>query len=219
MGHSQNPLITQNCNFSSFQLVYMTVSLCCQWFLRHKDMRRNKVQISNQCLKVWKSNIKKNTKTNQTVFLHGRKMDANSWAEMRVAVAVAARFLADCHCQFQPEFLSLCLFYINYWAANLLCRPSETLQRRHDSFIYYSRAPRQRSPSGRARATAATWARVRRPAGRVHACVRHCVSRGLDAGVACEFWAALAGGGGGAGLGHVNILINMRESITEEARA
>lgn len=51
-------------------------------------------------------------------------------------------------------------------------------------------------------------------------CVRHCVSRGLDAVVACEFWAALAaGGGGGAGLGHVNILINMRESITEEARA
>lgn len=96
--------------------------------------------------------------------------------------------------------------------ANLLCRPSETLQRRRDSFIYYSRA-----------FTTTLLPAVHRRLVRVLgdrpvmcACVRLRLTRGQDGGVAREFSAALARG---AGPGHVNILINMRESITEEARA
>lgn len=118
------------------------------------------------------------------------------------------------------------LFYVNYWLANLVGGPLwDSAASEPDSFICSPEPGDSRVPAVRACASLCVSVRTCR------VCVCVCVSCVCVSAVAAGVGGVGGWGGGGggvlilgcistgAGLGHINILINMRESITGEARA
>lgn len=116
-----------------------------------------------------------------------------------------------------PFSLSAFLFLIDWliWSAG----PRETPQHRPDSFICSPQPGDSRVPAARAPAFVCPRACTVCPACvcRMSACQQRL--QGLAGGWGGRGGLILGCISAGAGLGHINILINMQESITGEARA
>lgn len=145
----------------------------------------------------------------------------SSWEDWKNAPAICTplHFCTQRRPLFYQRFF---LFYVNYWLANLVGGP--LWDPTSISLTALSVRPSPVTAVFRARVLFSLC---------VHACMSSvsclCVSCVCVSAVAAGVgeWVGGKGGGGrvlgcistGAGLGHINILINMRESITGEERA